>query len=72
VLIIFPPVLGETPTTIGDSYGNYLLYIVTQSEDYPAYTRSYSGPSTWHLITIITASNDGLYRTCDEDLCCSG
>jgi hypothetical protein len=37
---------GENPILIGDSYGGYLPYIVTQREDYPAYIRSYSGPST--------------------------
>jgi hypothetical protein len=38
--------LGEIPILIGDSYGGYLPHIVTQREDYPAYIRSYSGPST--------------------------
>ena len=64
--------LGRYPILIGDTYGGYLPHIVTQREDYPAYIRSYSGPSTWHLMTVITTSRDGLYRTCDEELCCFG
>ena len=36
--------MGEIPILIGDPYGDYLPYIVTQREDNPAYIRSYSGP----------------------------